>query len=46
MEAKSYDEALSIDKETKVIPRNFNEKNITCKTQNFYNLLFMNYHYW
>ena len=34
-EAKLYDEALSIDKETKAIPRNFNEKHITCKTQNF-----------
>ena len=29
---KSYDEK-------KTIPRNFNEKNITCKTQNFYILL-------
>ena len=27
---KSYDE------ETKTIPTNFNEKNITCKTHNFY----------
>ena len=44
-EAKSYDKALSIHKETKAIPRNFNKKNITWKTQNFYNLLFMNYHY-
>ena len=30
---KSYDE------EIKTIPTNFNEKNITCKTQNFYILL-------
>ena len=32
-------EAKSNDKETKTIPTNFNEKNITCKTQNFYVLL-------
>ena len=30
---KSYDE------KKKTIPRNFNEKNITCKTRNFYILL-------
>ena len=30
---KSYDE------EIKTIPTNFNEKNITCKTKNFYILL-------
>ena len=28
-----------IDAETKTIPINFNERNITCKTQNFYILL-------
>ena len=28
-----------IEAETKAIPKNFNEKNITCKTQNFYTLL-------
>ena len=27
------------DKEIKTIPTNFNEKNITCKAQNFYILL-------
>ena len=29
----------SYDKETKNIPGNFNEKKVTCKTQNFYILL-------
>ena len=29
----------SYDKKTKTVPTNFNEKNITCKTQNFYILL-------
>ena len=29
----------SYDKETKAIPANFNEKKVTCKTQNFYSLL-------
>ena len=29
----------SYDKETKTIPTNLNEKNITCKIQNFYILL-------
>ena len=29
----------SYDKETKTILTNFNEKNMTCRTQNFYNLL-------
>ena len=29
-------EAKSNNEETKTIPTNFNEKNITCKTQNFY----------
>ena len=28
-----------IDAETKTIPTNFNERNITCETQNFYILL-------
>ena len=28
-----------IDAETKTIPKKFNEKNITCKTPNFYILL-------
>ena len=27
------------NQETKTIPTNFNEKNITCKTQNFYILI-------
>ena len=29
----------TFDKETKTVPTNFNEKSITCKTQNFYILL-------
>ena len=29
----------SNDEETKTVPTNFNEKNITCKAQNFYILL-------
>ena len=29
----------SYDKETKTIPTNFNEKKVTCKTQNFHILL-------
>ena len=33
-----YAEAKSEDEETKKVPTNFNEKNITCKTQNFYTL--------
>ena len=35
-----------IIEETKTIPANFNEKNITCKIQNLYILLtfFINYH--
>ena len=32
-------EAKSNDKETKAAPTNFNEKNKTCKTQNFNILL-------
>ena len=35
----SYDKAMSIDEETKAIPTNCNEKNITYKIQNFYILL-------
>ena len=35
-EAMSNNEDKSNDKETKTVPTNFNEKNITCKTQNFY----------
>ena len=36
----TYDEVTeSYDKEVKTIPTNFNEKNITCKTQSFYILL-------
>ena len=31
--------AVMCDEETKTVPTNFNEKNITCKTQNFYILL-------
>ena len=34
-EAKSNNEGKPYD-ETKTVPTNFNEKNITCKTQNFY----------
>ena len=38
--AITCDEAIeSYDEEMKPIPTNFNEKNITCKTQNFYFLL-------
>ena len=38
------DSVLTCDKiidnqETKTIPKNFNEKNITCKTHNFYILI-------
>ena len=29
----------SYDEETKTVPTNFNEKNITCRTKNFYILL-------
>ena len=29
----------SYDEEIKAVPTNFNEKNITCRTQNFYILL-------
>ena len=32
-------QAKSNDKEPKTVPTNYNEKNITCKTQNFYILL-------
>ena len=32
-------EAKSYSKETKTIPTTFNEKKVTCKTQNFYILL-------
>ena len=32
-------QAKSNDKEAKTVPTNYNEKNITCKTQNFYILL-------
>ena len=32
-------EGKSIDEEAKTVPTNFNEKNITCKAQNFYILL-------
>ena len=36
----TYDEVTeSYDKEVKTIPTNFNEKNITCKTQSSYVLL-------
>ena len=38
-EAKSNDEAKLNDEETKTIPTNFNEKNITYKIQNLYILL-------
>ena len=38
-EAKTYDKAKSKDEETKTIPINFNEKNITFKIKNFYILL-------
>ena len=39
VEAKSNGEGKSNDQETKTVPRNFNEKNITCKMHNFYILL-------
>ena len=29
----------SFEEEIKTIPTNFNEKKVTCKTQNFYSLL-------
>ena len=32
-------EGKSNDEETKAVPKNFNEKKATCKTQNFYILL-------
>ena len=38
-ETKQCDKAKSNDKETRSIPTNFNEKNITCKIQNVYILL-------
>ena len=38
-EAKLNDKAKSNNEETKTVPTNFNEKNVTCKTQNFYILL-------
>ena len=45
-EAKSYDNATSNEEETKATSTNFNEKSITCKTQNLYfTCLFVNYHY-
>ena len=37
--AKSNDKAKPEDEETKTIPTNFNEKNITCEIQNLYILL-------
>ena len=38
--AMTQDEIIeSYDGETKTIPTNFNEKKLTCKTQNFYILL-------
>ena len=42
-EAKSNDRAKSNDEETKTIPTNFNEKNITCNIQNF-TCIFINYY--
>ena len=39
VEANSNDKAKLNNKETKSIPRNFNQKNITCKIKNFYVLL-------
>ena len=38
-EAKTNDESKLNKKETKTVPKNFNEKNMTFKTQNFYVLL-------
>ena len=35
-EPKKYDEAKSNNEETKTVRTNFNEKNVACKTQNFY----------
>ena len=44
-EAKSYHNATSNDEETKTTSTNFNEKSVTCKTQNLYfTCLFANYH--
>ena len=37
--AKLNNKAKSNEEETKTIPRNFNEKKVTCKTQKFYILL-------
>ena len=42
-EAKSNSNAKSNEEEAKPVPANFNEKNITCKIQNF-TCLFINYH--
>ena len=40
--AITFDEIIE---ETKIIPTNFNEKNITCQMQNFYfTCLFIHYH--
>ena len=38
-EAKAYNETKLNNKKIKRIPTNFNEKTLTCKTQNFYILL-------
>ena len=35
-EAKLNDKTQSNNEETKTVPANFNEKNITCKALNFY----------
>ena len=46
--AITCDESVrSYVEEIKTIPTNFNEKNIICKTQNFYILIdfFINYYY-
>ena len=38
--AITCDEVIELhDKETKTVPKNFNEKKATCKMQNFYILL-------
>ena len=38
-QAKSNNNVKSNNKEAKTIATNFNDKNITCKIQNFYTLL-------
>ena len=43
--AITCDEVIgSYDEKTKTVPTNFCEKKSICKTQNLYNLLFINYY--